>query len=138
MIPRNVELIGIDTNVLLRVVLQDDPIQSPLAAALIRSLNRSRRGFITAVTLAEAYWVLSRGARLQRTTCLALIRRLVETASLEFDDDEGVARALQLAEDGADFADALIHETMQQFRTTETVTFDRGAAEKLGWRLLEA
>lgn len=82
--------------------------------------------------------MLARGRRFEKITCLSVIRRLIESETLEFDDGEGVVRALHLAEDGADFADALIHETMQQFGTTETVTFDRGAAEKLGWRLLEA
>lgn len=129
-------MIGIDTNVVLRAVLRDDPLQSPAAAELFRGLTPERRGFITQVTLAETYWVLSRSKRLSRDTCLAVIRSLVETEVLEFDDDESVVRALTLAEEGADFADALIEATMEMFGVDETVTFDRDAAERLGWRLL--
>lgn len=138
MIALGSELIGIDTNVVLRAVLEDDPAQSPPAAALFRSLSPQRLGFISQVTLAEVYWVLSRSVRLPREECLAIISALVYTNTLEFDDGEGIVRALALAEEGADFADALIHGTMRQFGVTETVTFDRDAAERLGWRLLEA
>ena len=83
-------------------------------------------------------FVLARAKRLPRATCLAVIRRLVETEVLEFDDGEGVVRALSLAEAGADFADALIQGAMELFGVDETVTFDRAAAERLGWTLLDA
>lgn len=136
MIPGSPELVGLDTNVILRAVLQDDPGQAPAAAALMRSLNAQRRGFITSATLAEVYWVLSRTVRLPRADSLGVISRLIHSEALEFDDNEGVVRALHFAQQGADFADALIHETMQQFGVTETVTFDRRAAGRLGWRLL--
>ncbi len=131
-------LTGIDTNVLLRVLLQDDPVQGPIAARFFRELGTGSPGFITQVTLAETYWVLARAKRLPRATCLAVIRRLVETEVLEFDDGEGVVRALSLAEAGADFADALIQGAMELFGVDETVTFDRAAAERLGWTLLDA
>ena len=131
-----VSLIGIDTNVILRAILGDDPVQSAMAVRLFRDLTPTHRGFITQLTLAETYWVLNRAKRLARETCLDVIRGLVETEVLEFEDGETVVRALTLAEDGADFADALIQGTMELFGTTETVTFDRDAAERLGWRLL--
>lgn len=135
--PRS-RLTGIDTNVLLRVLLQDDPVQGAIAARFFRELGTDSPGFITQVTLAETYWVLARAKRLPRATCLAVIRRLVETEVLEFDDGEGVVRALSLAEAGADFADALIQGAMELFGVDETVTFDRAAAERLGWTLLDA
>ena len=130
------ELIGVDTNVLLRAILDDHPVQSAAAAALLRSLTPTAPGFVTHVTLAELYWVLSRSHRMSRGDCLTLIHALVRTETLEFNDGESVVRALSLAEDGADFADALIEGTMHLFGVTETVTFDREAARLLGWRLL--
>lgn len=131
-------MVGVDTNVMLRAVLQDHEVQSPIAQQTLSSFSRDSPGFISMVTLAEVYWVLARGQRFDRRACLAVIRRLVESETLEFDDGEGVVRALHLAEDGADFGDALIHATLEQFGATETVTFDRAASEHLGWRLLEA
>lgn len=81
--------------------------------------------------------MLSRSMKLPREKCLALIRGLIETDVIEFDDGESIVRALALAEEGADFAEALIEGTMELFGTTETVTFDKAASQHLGWRLLE-
>lgn len=138
MIGMDTHLIGIDTNVLLRYLTRDDEAQHAAAETVLLALTPESPGFITQVTLAELYWTLARGFRYSKQQRLGIIRRLLWSESLEFDDGEGVVRALHLAEDGADFADALIQGTMEQFGATETVTFDRGAAEKLGWRLLEA
>ncbi|MFV0408085.1 MAG: PIN domain-containing protein [Propioniciclava sp.] len=92
---------------------------------------------ISQVTLVEVYWVLSHSVRMPRMQYLAVLRSLVSTQVLEFDDGESVVRALALAEEGADFADTLIEGTMGLFGATETVTFDRNAAKNLGWRLLD-
>lgn len=131
-------LVCLDTNVLLRAVLLDDPVQSPIAAEALRGLTRQNPGFITFVTLAEMYWVMTSSMGLSKDVCLTAIQRLVETETIEFDDGEGVVQALALAYEGADFPDALIHVTAQQFMSDGTVTFDRRAARRLGWRLLEA
>jgi len=129
---------GIDTNVLLRAALQDDDVQSPLAERVLSGFTKDSPGFITMIALVELYWTLVRKKGLDRTHALLFIRRLVESESLEFDDGEGVVRALTFAEEGADFADALINSMMEQFGATETVTFDKGASERLGWKLLSA
>lgn len=136
MIGLGARLTGIDANVVLRAVLVDDPVQSPAAEAFFRSLTPESPGFITQVTLVEVYWVLSRAVGMPRQQCLAVLHSLIYTEVLEFDDGESVVRALALAEAGADFADALIEGTMGLFGATETVTFDRHAAERLGWQLL--
>lgn len=132
------ELIGIDTNVILRGVLQDDERQSAAANALFRGLTERRRGFIAQATLTEVYWVLTRSVKVSREESLEVIHRLVQTETLEFDDAESVVEALHAADEGADFADALINATMRMFGATETVTFDRRASDRLGWRLLDA
>lgn len=129
-------LIGIDTNVLLRALLQDDPVQAELAADVFRELGGGVRAFITQVTLVETYWVLARARKFPKGRCLEVMQRLVETESLEFEDGEAVVRALDLAASGADFADALIQGSMELFGVEETVTFDARAADRLGWRLL--
>ncbi|WP_404429568.1 type II toxin-antitoxin system VapC family toxin [Microbacterium lacus] len=130
------QLTGIDTNVLLRYLVRDNEAQFELASGFFDDLSDESRGFVTQVTLAEVAWVLSRSYRFAKHECLAVIRSLVETEVLEFDDGETVVRALTLAEEGADFADALIQANMELFGATKTVTFDQDAAERLGWRLL--
>lgn len=126
----------IDTNVLLRAFFDDDPEQSALARDFLSSLDPERRGFITFVTLTEMYWVMSSAYRVPKNECLDVLNRLVATPAFEFEDGEGLVQAIALAENGADFPDALIHVTAQQFMTEGTVTFDRKASERLGWRLL--
>lgn len=130
-------MIGIDTNVLVRYVVGDDERQFAAAARTLESLSEDRPGFVTQVVLAELYWVLARTYRYPAASCLAVVRGLVATASMEFDDAEGVVRALELAEAGADFPDALIQGAMELFGVRDTVTFDEAASRRLGWRVLE-
>jgi len=133
---RDARLTGIDTNVLLRFLVRDDEAQFAAAEQFLGRLTPASPGFVTQLTLAEVVWVLSRRYRFPKDACLAVVRGLIETEVLEFDDGETVVRALALAEDGADFADALIQGTMELFGAEETVTFDKDAADRLGWRLL--
>ena len=131
-------MIGVDTNILVRAIAEEnDTVSADRARAFLGALTAESPGFITQVVMAEFYWVISRGYRFDRQSCLQVIRGLVETPTLEFDDGEGVIRALMLAEDtGADFADALIQGAVELFGVDEVVTFDRAAADRLGWRLL--
>lgn len=131
-------MIGIDTSVLVRYLVRDSEEQFRAADRIFGSLSRDTPGFIALVTVAETYWVLARRLRLSRAECLRVVRALVQSEVLEFEDGETVVRALQLAEAGADFADALIEGSMQLFGVAETVTFDRAAAQRLGWRELAA
>lgn len=133
---RSVEYTGVDANVVLRALLQDDPEHSPIAAEAMNGFTKEHLGFITQVALAEVYWVLSQRKKLGREGALAVMRRIIETESFEFDDGEGVVRALTLAEEGADFGDALIQGAMELFGVERTLTFDRRAADRLGWELL--
>lgn len=128
---------GLDTNVLLRAFVSNNDPHEPLAIAMLRSLSRDQPGFIAHTTLVEFYWSLRRGYRIPKPECLRIIRRLASSPVIEFDEGEGVARALILAEEGADFPDALIHTTFEQFQCDEAVTFDQKAADRFGWRLLD-
>jgi predicted nucleic-acid-binding protein len=131
-------MIGLDANVLIRYVVRDDPEQTRVAASILESLSTERPGFITHLALAEFDWVLNRTYRQPKEIRLALIRGLIETEAMEFEDGESVVRALALAEAGADFADALIAASMELFGVSDGVTFDRKAARILGWRLADA
>lgn len=130
-------LTGVDTNVIVRALTNDDEKQSPAAQEALSGFTVDDPGFVSQVTLAEIYWLLRNTYRLDKGTVLAALRGLIETETLEFDDAESIVRALTLAEEGADFADALIHSAGELFGTTQTVTFDRRAAAHLGWQLLD-
>ncbi|QKJ20837.1 PIN domain-containing protein [Microbacterium hominis] len=129
-------MIGLDTNVVARYVLEDDEAQLVTATEVMESLSLDNPGFVTHVTLVELEWIMNRGYRIPRDSRLKVLRALIETETLEFEDGESVVRALALAEEGADFADALIAASGELFGIPEFVTFDRGAARHLGWTLL--
>lgn len=129
-------MIGIDTSVLVRALVDVEHPQHPIAAQALTSRTTADPGFITHITLVELFWVLRKSYGIDRESILAVIQALVETSTLEFEDGESVVRALALAEAGADFSDALIQGSMELFGIDETVTLDQAASRRLGWRLL--
>jgi len=131
-------MIGLDTNVVVRFLAQDDPVQSPVATRLISRLTRERPGFISAVVLAEISWVLSRAYKSPREDIAKALEGLLRSAELIIENAEAAYRALSAyqASPSAEFADALIAETAALAGASETVTFDRTAASDLGMRLL--
>lgn len=130
-------MIGIDTNVLVRHFTADDPIQTRHARKFLRTLSPARPGFVSVLVMIELYWVLCRGrSRVTPTAVHDLVDAMLDAPELEIEDEEAVDRALRAARSGADFADALIGDTAELFGCSETVTFDRRAAEHLGWRVL--
>lgn len=130
-------MIGIDTNVVLRWLLDDDPRQKALADELFGGLTAKRPGFLNSVTMVELCWVLRSVYRYSRDEVHDALEGLLTSEELEFDDGEGLWESLLEARAGADFPDAVIRATAEQFGCGEVVTFDRGAAERLGMRLLE-
>src|SRR5690625_7809619 len=94
-------LTGIDTNVLLRYLLRDDPGQFDRAAQLLEALTPENPGFVTHVTLAAIYWVLRRARPLERAAVLGVIRRLGPTAVLGLAGGETGVRGLQRPGQGA-------------------------------------
>ena len=102
-------MIGLDTNVLVRYVLQDDPRQSPRASRLIDALSADKPGFVPVVALVELAWVLGAGYELTRAQLAAVLETLLRSKELVIDRADLVMQALaRFSAGGADFADALI------------------------------
>lgn len=129
-------MIGLDTNVLVRYLVRDDPEQTPAATSLIGSLDEVEQGFVSIVTAVETYWVLKQTYRFPRRQCVTGLRRLVGSHELVFENPAAVRAALDLAEQGHDFADALIARAARSAGCTRTVTFDRRASRLPGFELL--
>lgn len=129
-------MIGLDTNVLLRYILDDDPVLADAAHALMSSLSPDEPGFVAEVTVMELAWVLRSSYGFAKTDVLDLLEDLLRSEVLEFDDGESVWEAVMNARAGADLNDALIAETFRSYGAGESVTFDREAADRFGWRLL--
>lgn len=131
-------MIGLDTNVVVRFLVQDDEVQSPIATRFISRLSRERPGFVSAVVLAEITWVLSRAYKASREDIAKAVEGLLRSAELIVENTDAAYRALGVyqASKSAEFADALIAQTASLAGAVETVTFDQTAATALGMRLL--
>jgi len=131
-------LIGLDTNVIIRFLAQDDEFQSPIATRVISRLSRDKPGFISSVVLAEIAWVLSRAYKAPREDIATTIEGLLRSTELIIENAEAAYRALGIyrASSSTEFPDALIAQTAALAGANETVTFDQRAAAELGMRLL--
>ena len=131
-------MIGLDTNVVVRFLVQDDQVQSAIANRFMSRLDREKPGFISSVVLAEITWVLSRAYKSSREDIARAVEGLLRSAELIVENADAAYRALAIyqASPSAEFADALIAETASLAGAAETVTFDKNAASSLGMRLL--
>ncbi|GAA3554085.1 type II toxin-antitoxin system VapC family toxin [Microlunatus spumicola] len=131
-------MIGLDTNVLVRYVVVDDPVQVPLARELMESLTPADPAFVSLVTLVELTWVLRQGYRLSAADVRRVVGSLLSAKELVVERADLVARALtESAAAGTDVADALVAGLGRTAGCAETVTFDRRAARLPGMRLLD-
>jgi predicted nucleic-acid-binding protein len=130
-------VIGLDTTVLARYVMQDDPRQSPRATRLVESLSAEAPGFVPVVTLIELVWVLSGSYGLSRAQVATVLETLLRSKELVVDRAELVAQALsRFGTAGADFADALIERMAAAAGCKATMTFDVRAAKAAGMTLV--
>ena len=130
-------MIGLDTNVLVRYIMQDDAKQSPQATKLMESLDTDQQGFVSLVSIVELYWVLTSCYDLSGQQVKQALESLLRTKQVIVDRADQVLRALRVFDDGkADFADCLIERTASSAGCTETMTFDVGAAKHAGMRLI--
>lgn len=132
-------MIAIDTNVLVRFLVQDEPEQAGVAGAVIDALSETVPGFISREVLIELVWVLERAYRLSKPDIAGAIDGLLASAELVIEGAEEVGSALELyRNDGFGFADLMIAAAARRAGASELVTFDRKAARLPGVRLLGA
>ena len=133
-------MIGLDTNILVRYLTQDDPRQSALANELIeRGLSAERPGFVSSVALVELVWVLESGYSCGRDEIVAVLEKLLRARPLVVEHADVAWQATRVfAASNADFADCMIERAGFANACDHTATFDRGAAKTAGMRLLES
>jgi predicted nucleic-acid-binding protein len=131
-------MIGLDTNVLVRYLAQDDAAQSARATRLIEhELNERDLGFIGLVVLVETCWVLKRLYGATPTELRETVRDLLDTRQFVVEQRTVVLRAVtQLGSAAGDLADALIAESAAEAGCARTVTFDKQGV-RLGMELLK-
>jgi predicted nucleic-acid-binding protein len=132
-------LIGLDTNVVVRYLVQDDRSQSAAATRLMeRVLSAERPGLITAVTLCEIVRVLAECYDADRGRIASVIEGLLASRQLVVEEADIVWNALgDWRTSSADFSDALIGRQVIARGGEKIVTFDRAAAKLPGFELLK-
>ncbi|MDP3256314.1 MAG: PIN domain-containing protein [Bosea sp. (in: a-proteobacteria)] len=122
-------MIGIDTNILLRAVTNDDPVQSPLARKLLLDFSHQRPGVLNVVTLVEFAWTLRSRYRYRRSEILEIIEQLLRSRAYLVVERSAISEALARSRDeGLDFADALLGELNLAAGCKTTMTFDLKAS----------
>lgn len=130
-------MIGLDSNVLARYIMQDDSRQSPMATRLVESLSAQAPGFVPLVVVVELAWVLSSAYDLDRAQLVKAFDALLRTKEIVVDRAETVWKALRVFQSAnADFADCLIERSASAAGCDQTMTFDRGAVKGCGMTLV--
>jgi predicted nucleic-acid-binding protein len=128
---------GLDTNVLVRYIMQDDARQAALATRLIESLAADAPGFVPLISVVELAWVLDSAYGLDRAQLVEAFEGLLRTKELVVDRAETVWKALRVFQGGnADFADCLIERSAAAAGCQRTMSFDRGAVKGCGMTLV--
>lgn len=131
-------MIGLDSNVIVRYVTQDDPVQSPQATRLFESFVPERPGFISLVALIETVWVLRSSYDASREQIQSVVEKLLRARGIIVEQRELAWIALGAYSRGnADFGDYLIERCGRAAGCESTLTFDRQAANTAGMKLLK-
>ena len=131
-------MIGLDTNVLVRYIMQDDAKQASKATNLLESLTNEEPGFVSLVSVVELGWVFSSCYDLDRQQVAQALELLLRTKTVVIDRADEVIKALRVFKaSSADFADCLIERTSASAGCIKTMTFDVGAAKAAGMTLLQ-
>jgi predicted nucleic-acid-binding protein len=130
-------MIGLDTNILVRYLTQDDPIQSPKATEIIeRRLSEENPGFVSIVAMVETVWVLDRAYLLDTRAIADAIERLLQTDVLIVENEQQVFTAMIALKEGrGSFADAIIAALGSKANCAYTLTFDQKALRLAGFKL---
>jgi predicted nucleic-acid-binding protein len=128
-------VIGLDTNILVRFIMQDDAKQSPVATHLIeRRLTDDEPGYMSVVAMAETVWVLESNYRRSAKEIAAALERVLQLENLVVESEQEVFSAMIAVKEGRGaFADALIAALDAAAGCRVTLTFDRKALRLIGF-----
>ncbi len=130
-------MIGLDTNVLVRFIAQDDVKQAALATKLISGFTRENPGFVSQVSLVELVWVMQSCYEASKTEVLAVLDKILRTQELVVENQEVALQALSaFAATNADYSDCLIACSARNVGCEQTLSFDKNAVKFAGMTLL--
>ncbi len=131
-------MIALDTNILVRLITQDDPRQAVLAEGLIQQATEEGEDcFVSDVVLCELEWVLESNYGATRSDLLIVLQELLFREIFVFEDSDALQGAIDLfRKSKAEFSDALIGAKARSKGARTTYTFDRVLAHQEGFSRL--
>ena len=122
-------MVALDTNVIVRYIAQDDPLQSAAATRVFEEvITDENHGFITSIAMCETIWVLSRAYGQPREKLVQVIEALLKADKLEVEHRDLVWGAMDDFRNGkADFSDYLIARIGKAQGASTTLSFDEKA-----------
>jgi predicted nucleic-acid-binding protein len=131
-------LIALDTNILIRLMVRDDPRQTALAERLVEgAAERGETCLVTDPVLCEIEWVLESSYGAARLEIVAAMQELLAQEIFTFEDREAFRRAVDLCQQSkVEFSDLLIGAKGQARGARTTYTFDRVLSRHEGFSLL--
>ena len=129
---------GLDTNVLIRYLIQDDPKQTRQASQIIdRQLSEQNPGFVNLATILEIVWVLRSLLKRSPSEIATHLEHLLAADSLEVQNEQQVFEAAFALKRGiGEFEDALIGALNAWAGCSHTLTFDRKTARLRYFRVM--
>jgi predicted nucleic-acid-binding protein len=125
-------LIGVDTNVLVRLVAPDDQGQNDAARAFFAQRTASDPAFVSSIVLAETIWLLRRRLGYSRGAVEDLVRNLLASDDFMLEHGDRLATLLdQPASARSQLSDHLIAWSAERIGCLATVTFDKVAARRI-------
>lgn len=131
-------MLGVDTNILVRLIVKDDSVQAARAAkALVEKCSEKDPGFVNCIVLAEVSWVLSRVYKYSREEIAQAIEKLLQVKEFQVQNADEVCEALNIYQTHRiDFSDAFLSAINKAMGCTETITFDKKAGKTGGFMAL--
>ena len=128
-------MLAIDTNILIRFILRDDPNQAQLAdRVFLKAIEDGDEIFVSDITLCELAWVLKRTFKFDWGQILKVLRNIYETDIIRFSSEDRVVNSLDSYETGrADFADYLILQHCKAVGAQNLISFDKAALGEPGF-----
>jgi predicted nucleic-acid-binding protein len=128
-------VIALDTNILVRYLVRDDPAQARRAKALVDRLDAAgERAFVSDVVICEVVWVLRRAYRFDRQPIAGVVRQLLSARQLAFGSTDRLWRAVRAFDAGnGDFSDYVVREHAKDAGCDAVATFDKALHAENGF-----
>ncbi len=128
-------MFALDTNILVRYIVQDDTEQSAIANNIIDGLNSDNSAFIACVVLCELNWVLKSGYKISKEQAIDILEKIITIPVFNIEHFDCCLKALKSYKNGqADFSDYLILEIAKLNGYKRVLTFDKNALKSDGFQ----